>query len=610
MFKIIKNKKNFVNFLIYFLSLIFLFFITGLGFYEFYLKSVMNTDKMRLEMYKATLNSTIEQYYYLPYMMTMDQIVIAAVVNRHDSEKTHTLNMHLKKMKDLAKADALYVLDAEGLTIASSNWNDAGSYVGQNYSFRPYFIQAMEGELGKFYGIGSTTANPGFFLSWRIEHQGLLMGVMVVKISLKVLENVWSEGPDNILISDENGIVFLSSDKSWRMKVLQPLSVKVRMTLQETRQYFIQPLESVNIFTCFTTRYFMLINTSQDKSCYFPRYYSQKISIPEFNWTATLVSNLEGEYFSFAIVFFVVLSAYLILLVMIGYTRMKIRSQSFLKEANELLEIKVNSRTKELKMINQQLILEMHERIQAEKDLQNVRETLAESSKLAALGQMATEMAHEQNQPLAAIRALTDNARKMLEKGMYPQLDQNLKYIISLVERMTQLITELKVFACRHRVPKGHADVVKAIYKAVALLNHNLEKNNVVLRVNAPSTPLIAECDELGLEQVFSNLLINALDAMEDVATKRLDIHLKRVNARVLVTIKDSGPGFSHDVLERIFDPFFTTKRRGMGLGLAIVKEIICNSEGAIEAENHADGGAVFIISWPEKENIHEPVEG
>lgn len=607
--KLIDFRSLFFKVIVLLLPLFSLFFLTGWGVYEFYLKSVMNTDKMRLDMYKATLHSTIEQYYYLPYMMAMDQVVFSAVRNQDEKEKLHELNLHLKKMNELTKAAALYVVDVNGKTIASSNWDEPGSYVGHNYSFRPYFIQAMKGILGKFYGIGDTTSKPGFFISWAIEDKGKKIGVIVVKINLKVLENAWSEGPDNIMISDENGIVFLSSDEDWRMKVLQPLSVQTRKKLQETRQYFIQSLESINIYTCFSTNDFMVLNFTAKENCYFPSHYSQKILMPEFNWTVTLLSNIEGEYWSVAIVFFVVISTYSILLVIIGYVRMKMRSQSLLKEANELLELKVNARTQELKEINQQLILEMNERIQAEKGLQNIREALAESSKLAALGQMATEMAHEQNQPLAAIRALTDNARKMLEKEMYTQLDQNLKYIISLVERMTQLITELKTFACRHRVPKGQADVVKAIYKAVALLNHNLEKNNVILRVNAPSTPLIAICDELGLEQIFSNLLINALDAMELSPVKRLDIHLKRMAGRILVTIKDSGPGFAHDVVDRVFDPFFTTKKRGMGLGLAIVKEIIRNSEGNIQAENHADGGAIFTISWPERRDTHESTE-
>ena len=97
---------------------------------------------------------------------------------------------------------------------------------------------------------------------------------------------------------------------------------------------------------------------------------------------------------------------------------------------------------------------------------------------------------------------------------MYPQVEQNLKHIISVIERMTQLISELKAFASRHRVPKGSADVIKVMYSAVALLNHSMEKNNIERRIKAPSMPLFVNCDELGLEQIFSNLISNALDSM------------------------------------------------------------------------------------------------
>ena len=141
---------------------------------------------------------------------------------------------------------------------------------------------------------------------------------------------------------------------------------------------------------------------------------------------------------------------------------------------------------------------------------------------------MATEIAHEQNQPLAAIHALTDNARTMLKKEMYPQVEQNLKHIISVIERMTQLISELKAFASRHRVPKGSADVIKVMYSAVALLNHSMEKNNIERRIKAPSMPLFVNCDELGLEQIFSNLISNALDSMEGSSYKRLDIAIRQ----------------------------------------------------------------------------------
>ena len=194
----------------------------------------------------------------------------------------------------------------------------------------------------------------------------------------------------------------------------------------------------------------------------------------------------------------------------------------------------------------------------------------------------------------------------MLKKEMYPQVEQNLKHIISVIERMTQLISELKAFASRHRVPKGSADVIKVMYSAVALLNHSMEKNNVERRIKAPSMPLFVNCDELGLEQIFSNLISNALDSMEGRPNKRLDIAIRQTDNKVIITLKDSGAGFAPQVIDRIFEPFFTTKRRGMGLGLAIVSEIVRNSSGTIHASNHPEGGAVMTLTWPEWREDHD----
>ncbi|HIC0924860.1 TPA: sensor histidine kinase, partial [Escherichia coli] len=150
------------------------------------------------------------------------------------------------------------------------------------------------------------------------------------------------------------------------------------------------------------------------------------------------------------------------------------------------------------------------------------------------------------------------------------------------------------------------ADVIKVMYSAVALLNHSMEKNNIERRIKAPSMPLFVNCDELGLEQIFSNLISNALDSMEGSSYKRLDIAIRQANNKVIITIKDSGGGFAPEVVDRIFEPFFTTKRRGMGLGLAIVSEIVRNSNGALHASNHPEGGAVMTLTWPEWGEKHE----
>lgn len=561
--------------------------------------TLVGTDKMRLEMYKSTLYSTIDQYYILPYMLSMDNIIKQSM-NQPDDNVSESLNKHVEYFNTQLKTAAIFILNAQGKTIASSNWRRPGSYVGQDYSYRPYYKQAMMGLNGRFYGIGSTTNTPGFFLSTGIKREGKIVGVVVVKISLNDIENVWAEGPENIIVSDEHSIIFLSSKSQWRMRTLEPLPSQIKEKLQLTRQYSLSNILPADYYPCFKFNEFIFLKEKANQFCLLPRFYTQQISIPEFNWKMTIIVPLDNFYWTWAISLVITLILYLLVLVIIKYWRMRSHAQQLLTQANETLEMQVKERTYALESMNQKLLQEMKERSQAEHIIQLTRSELAESNKLAALGQMATEIAHEQNQPLAAIHALTDNARTMLAKKMYSQTDQNLKYIISVIERMTQLMSELKTFASRHRVPKGSADVIKVMYSAVALLNHSMEKNNLERRIKAPSSPLFVGCDELGLEQIFSNLITNALDAMEDQQRKRLDISIYKEDHKVIITLKDNGCGFSPQIIERIFEAFFTTKRRGIGLGLAIVSEIVRNSNGTIHASNHPEGGAMITLSWPE----------
>ena len=562
-------------------------------------------SKMRLEMYKSTLYSTIEQYRILPYILSMDS-VINLYLNDYSYRTEQSLNERVEYFNNYLKTSAIFIIDTNGKTIASSNWKDPKSYVGQNYRYRPYYKQAMEGNVGNFYGIGSTTNTPGFFLSNGIEKDGKIVGVVVVKISLIEIEKAWSEGPENIIVSDENSIVFLSSKSQWRMRFLLTLPDDIMKKIQTTRQYSQSNLTMAEYYPCFNYENILFLSNKKNRSCWFPDYYALQTDIPEFNWKMMIFVPLANLYWVSIITLSIIVLLCLLTLNFLKYYRMRLRTQQLLKQTNIRLDKQVKQRTGELESINRKLVREMKDRTQTEHILQLTRSELAESSKLAALGQMATEIAHEQNQSLAALYALTDNARIMFDKKMYLQVDKNLKYTISVIERMTQLTTELKTFASRHRVPKGSSDIVKVIYSAVALLNHSLDKHHIERRIKAPSTSLFVGCDELGLEQIFSNLITNAIDSMEDSLIRRLDIAICKSEQYIIVTIKDSGPGFSDENISHIFEAFFTTKRRGIGLGLAIVRDIVRNSNGTIIANNDSEGGAIITLRWPEWIENHD----
>lgn len=184
--------KNKWRFHITSISLFLIMLAVSIAFLHLRFNTLSSTDKMRLEMYKSTLYSTIEQFYVLPYMLSTDHIIRQAVITPDDMTSSE-LNQRIAHFNTQLKTAAIFILDTQGKAIASSNWQDPGSYVGQNYSYRPYYKHAMSGLNGRFYGIGSTTNTPGFFLSTSIKDKGKIVGVVVVKISLNEIEKAWAK---------------------------------------------------------------------------------------------------------------------------------------------------------------------------------------------------------------------------------------------------------------------------------------------------------------------------------------------------------------------------------------------------------------------------------
>ena len=130
------------------------------------------------------------------------------------------------------------------------------------------------------------------------------------------------------------------------------------------------------------------------------------------------------------------------------------------------------------------------------------------------------------------------------------------------------------------------------------LFQATFKKNNVQLDFLASHNVIQVPCNEVGLEQIFSNLITNALEAMVSVEKKKLHILIDKANGEILVKVRDNGPGISD--ISRLFESYFSTKQRGTGLGLAIVKGIVDNSGGTITAHNLSNGGAEFVIKWHE----------
>jgi two-component system C4-dicarboxylate transport sensor histidine kinase DctB len=163
----------------------------------------------RLTLYRQTILGEYQKYRYLPYMIARDPRATAAIGLGQPAESA---NRFLEEMAENSGADLLYVMNADGTTVAASNWQKSLSLVGRNYGFRPYFKAAMRGEEGQFFAIGLTTGRPGLFLARPTPVEGEPVGVAVVKVDTRDLETAWAEGGELVFATDANGVIFLSSE--------------------------------------------------------------------------------------------------------------------------------------------------------------------------------------------------------------------------------------------------------------------------------------------------------------------------------------------------------------------------------------------------------------
>jgi histidine kinase len=197
----------------------------------------------QLDLYAQALQQRIDRHRTLPQVLALDPELRAAVSGPLDEAQRLALDRKLERANDVTRSSTLTLIGRDGVALAASNWGSPASNVGQDYAFRPYVRQALTRGEGRFYGIGVTTGEPGYFLSQAIrDDAGRAIGVVVIKIELAALEREWLRTPDIVLASDRHGVVFLANRDGWRYRTLHSLSTPDQRELDATRQYAGQPL--------------------------------------------------------------------------------------------------------------------------------------------------------------------------------------------------------------------------------------------------------------------------------------------------------------------------------------------------------------------------------
>jgi two-component system C4-dicarboxylate transport sensor histidine kinase DctB len=407
---------------------------------------------------------------------------------------------------------------------------------------------------------------------------------------------------------------------AWKYHTVRPLPGDVADAIRRTQQYADQPLPPLAVSVeAGPGGNADIVRIGGGIRA--PRFIETRRALGEPDWQLVTLSPLAPVDDSARNAAIMTAFAYLSLCLLGFYWRMRrarvrevMRSREMLQKSYALLNERVAERTADLSQANQQLQREVAERTRAEQELRAAHDELIQASKLAALGQMAAGITHELNQPLAAQRSFSDNTRVLLERGEHDAAHENLGAIGALTERMGKITNQLKLFVGRARPKNPRANVGRALRNALGLLGKRLDGVRVELAlvddsaeppVRAPFDPdadypaLVAQCDDLRLEQVLINLIGNALDAVVTVSAPRIGIEVDADEHTVSISVLDNGPGIADDVLPRLFEPFFTTKEmgHGLGLGLAISSSIARDCGGALVAHNEPGGGARFVLT-------------
>ena len=565
-----------------------------------------HTNDLRLKasesvvIYQDDLNDELTRFSFLPYVVARDEHLIKWSFN-----EPNKANLALENIVKASGTTNLYILDNKGTTLASSNWRSDVSFVGKNYGFRPYFLDAMSGNNGYFFGIGTTSKLPGFFISTPVRNGENIIAVAVTKLNLSALEKSWKDSGETIFVTNEDGVVVLSSESEWKYHSLLPLSQLQKEKIKKQKQFAGlkldlltgQPQKNINNIDIDGTP-FLYETVSIDSANWKIHYLLPKTNITQL----TIITWAKTGSIAMGLI------AFLLLLRLIqSRWRLKISRQESI----------------DLRKLNDQLTIEIAQRHEIEKELLIAQKDIKRTSKLAAMGQLSASIIHELGQPLSAMKNYIASAQLPPKKGetsanneksILPKLD-------ALVIRMTKISKQLKFFMRSNERELQIFDIKDSLLKALELLSSDLKKDGVKLTTNYEDKSFMVRAGKVRMEQVFTNLINNARFALHESEKKLITINIETSDNEALafkllttteawkspvkkilkVIIKDTGKGMSEDTLQALFDPFYTTKPSGisLGLGLTISSNIIHEFNGTLTAMNNPDQGASFIITLP-----------
>lgn len=552
------------------------------------------------------IESTLGRFEKIPDVLSKHPL-LQEILQEPNNDNRERLNLLLEEIGGVAQASDIYLMDKTGLTLASSNWQSKNTFIGMDFSFRPYFQQAIKGQSARYYAVGLSSDKRGYYFTSPVTTNGEVIGVIAVKISIDEIESQHKEAIGdidyNFLIVAPDDVVFISDKSEWRLKTIgsigdkkaQQLKYSTRYSGREIAMLDVQSVQSIYLPKDISGSLLKLKDKNESKLIF-----TQKKQMLDEGWRVHLWTSLDNieQKKSFLTIFSA--SGYLLIIFLVLFAKERMRNAKNQRDSRLVLEQRVEERTADLTASNAQLIAEIEQRKQTQAQLNKTQDELIQSAKLAVIGNMSASINHEINQPLTALRSYSQNALSYQERGQEDKTKHNLELIITLVDRLADIVSQFKHFSKKSSGIATQVYLQESINAAISIVKHQAQNESVQLRVDLPENKIFILGDDIRLEQVLINLFNNAIQAMTNEKNKRLDVSVTLVETKVIIAIKDTGPGILASNLDKIFEPFFTTKERiGLGLGLSISQRIIELMQGLLVVENHNDGGAEFKIVLP-----------
>ena len=543
---------------------------------ERFTENTRSRAQVRLALYSGNMLSELQRASIVPQLLSRDPALIGALQSSDFSQTTQRLISY----KEEIEAAGLLLLDSEGRAVASTD----RTLIGSTHQTQPYFVEARRASGTVFTTHENEAGGREFTYTRKIENAGETAGVIVVSVDLKKFESSWAGFSDAVMVTDSEGEIILATESRWRgLTEEQALAVRsapnaIERAIQLTRDWTAPPAGTY----------------LQGQAVM-----RQESRIPFQGWRMTSFTTYSGVRERVNGVIALEIMGFAVLMALAFYLTSRkavLRSRFFQRESAEL------------RQLNQALQREVAERQKAEKNLQVAEQTVAQTSKLAALGEMSAAVSHELNQPLAAMKTYLAGARLLMQRKRPDEALSSFQRVDDLIERMGAITRQLKSYARKGTEAVEPLDARASVSAAVALMEPQLKKRDIQISTNLPREPVMVMADRIRLEQVLINLLRNALDATKSSDMPAISVLLS-AGEEAVMTVRDNGAGIED--LDSLFEPFYTTKAPGdgVGLGLAISSSIVNDLNGRLTARNGREGGAVFEVRLPLIEAGQEAAE-